>query len=152
MTAVEVKKPQESIYRYNLNWLLLAENTVNFIKDVTTLCYPQAMSAYSVTVLKENRIYLTQIIKAKSSAMSLGSLHCTEELLPPSVREENGKSLESPILSFHKSRNVRELVAMAISLFSQVIFPPMRIRKYLILLILVDNLSYDKLLLKFDGV
>lgn len=75
MTAVEVKKPQESIYRYNLNWLLLAENTVNFIKDVTTLCYPQAMSAYSVTVLKENRIYLTQIIKAKSSAMSVSVLY-----------------------------------------------------------------------------
>lgn len=75
MMAVEVKKPQESIYRYNLNWLLLAENTVNFIKDITTLCYPQAMSAYSVTVLKENRIYLTQIIKAKSSAMSVSVLY-----------------------------------------------------------------------------
>ena len=34
---------------------------------------------------------------------------------------------------------------------SQIIFPPVRIRKYLILLILVDNLSYNKFLLKFDG-
>lgn len=61
MMAVEVKKPQESIYRYNLNWLL-AENTVNFIKDITSLCYPQAMSTYIVIVLKENQIYLTQMM------------------------------------------------------------------------------------------
>ena len=110
MMAVEVKKPQESIYRYNLNWLLLAENTANFIKDITTLCNPQAMTAYRVTVLKENRTYLPQMIKAGSSGMSLSwsFILCMEELLPPRVREENGKSLEPPILSFHKPRNVRE--------------------------------------------
>lgn len=124
---------------------------------ITTVCYSQVMSVYSVTELKEKWTCLTQMTKLlpKASKFRRGSrsfTFCIEKLLPPSVHLGKWQKLKisNPVLPKSGSIYIG-LVPLALLLSSQAIFFPMKIRKYLMLLVPADNFSYNNFLLKCYG-